>query len=134
MPRSPARFWSSRLARCLRGGGRASAFFRLTRWRTPAFPRRALTWNRFTICHERPKDREGRSAGSGAYMKYVSIPSTARLCITGAQYDRAQVLTQSIFQRTARRVQMYSMSFGLTFLRYCTAAVHVRLKLDEFIG
>src|SRR5260363_326975 len=49
------------------------------------FPLLATSKNLFTICHERPSDREGRSAGSGAYMKYVSIPSTARPCITGAQ-------------------------------------------------
>src|SRR5260364_39625 len=49
--------------------------------------------NLFTFCHERPSDREGRSAGSGAYMKYVSIPSTARPCITRAQEDREQVLS-----------------------------------------
>src|SRR5260364_134111 len=50
-----------------------------------SFVEQKMLWNLFTICHERPSDREGRSAGTGAYLIYVRIPSTARPCITGAQ-------------------------------------------------
>src|SRR5260364_152761 len=38
-----------------------------------------------------------RSAGTGAYMKYVRMPSTARREITGTQQDRKQVLSVPTF-------------------------------------
>src|SRR5260364_47698 len=40
-----------------------------------------------------------RSAGTGAYMKYVRMPSTARREITGTQQDRKQVLSVPTFLR-----------------------------------
>src|SRR5260364_430871 len=40
--------------------------------------------NLFTICSER-LSAKGRSAGTGAYLIYVRIPSTARYRLTGAQ-------------------------------------------------
>src|SRR5260364_30465 len=52
--------------------------------------------NLFTICSER-LSAKGRSAGTGAYLIYVRIPSTARYRLTGAQYVRERFITALSF-------------------------------------
>src|SRR5260364_34775 len=65
--------------------------------------------NVLTICSER-LSAKGRSAGTGAYLMYVRIPSTARYRLTGAQQDRELVLTATSFSTLIFRAHYEQVS------------------------
>src|SRR5260363_447346 len=64
---------------------------------------------------ERLSGRGGRSAGTGAYIKYVRIPSTTRPCITASQPFMKSLLEILVIH--IRHLRRAAFAFARTFFQ-----------------